>query len=108
MTHGVLQARTLRYGAARRIREKLCATSPRERVRLEIERLILGGDAGVSYQHAGPWPRTAPVARSSVVACVRSEYLALLCTARGSNGRRIRSPLPCGRGRTRYTSPSRL
>jgi len=40
--------------AARRIREELYATSPRERVRLEVERLVLGGDAGVSYQHAGP------------------------------------------------------
>lgn len=48
VVHGVLQARPFRFRATRRIRENLLAASSRERVRLEVECLILGGNAGVA------------------------------------------------------------
>src|SRR5258706_3908307 len=95
VVHGFLQAGTLCLGTAHRIGEDLLTTCLLERVGLQIERLILGRDAGVTYQHMCPSPKTAPIARSFSVACVSSECRGRLCRARGSGGRHGRSRLPC-------------
>src|SRR5262249_26271225 len=49
-----LQARSLRFSAARFICKGFLATGMLERIGLEVERLVLRGDASVANQHACP------------------------------------------------------